>query len=85
MIKFDKNLKELDKQLLETAGKPLEELTEKEKADVVLRWALARNMKPKKSVAAGVIYILGMGTIVGFFACLLALSVKWLLTILGVL
>ena len=84
-MKFDKNLKELDAQLIKTAGKPLEELTEKEKVDVVMRWALARNMKPKKSIAAMVVYIIAMATIGTFFASLLALAVKWLLAILGVI
>ena len=85
MAKFDKNLKELNEQLLKTAGKPLNELSEAEKADVVMRWALARGMKPKKSIAAVVIYALIVGIVGVFFAGLLSLAIKWLFTILGVI
>lgn len=85
MTKFYKNLKELNDQLTKTAGKPLEELTEQEKANVVLRWALARKIEPKKPISVTIVSVLVMGVIGVFFASLLALTIKWLFVILGVL
>lgn len=87
MTKFEKNLRELNDELLQVAGKPLDSLSEKEKENVVLRWALARNAQvPKRnSIPATIIYVLIIGVFGVFLSSLLVLGLKLLLSLLGVL
>ena len=83
---FKDNLTELNEEILLTAGKPLEQLTEEEKQNVVLKWTLARGKKPeKKGVIYYITYFLGSALVIAFISCLMLLVLKWFFTILGVI
>lgn len=85
--KFDQNLKKLDDELRKTAGKPLDSLSPEEKADVVVRWALARRAltDQRNNIVAKILYWLVMAIFVGTLMALLLIVLKWVLTLLGVI
>jgi hypothetical protein len=85
--KFDRSLKKLDEELQKVAGKPLDSLSPEEKADVVVRWALARRafIDQRNSVVAKILYWLVMAIFVGTLMALLLIVLKWVLTLLGVI
>lgn len=85
--KFGRSLKKLDEELQKVAGKPLDSLSPEEKADVVVRWALARRafIDQRNSVVAKILYWLVMAIFVGTLMALLLIVLKWVLTLLGVI
>lgn len=85
--KFDRNLKKLDDELQKVAGKPLDSLSPEEKADVVVRWALARRafISQKDSIVSQILYWLVMAIFGGVLIALLLIVLKWVLTLLGVI
>lgn len=85
---FEKaRIKKMEWELNMLAGnKPLGELTDKEKEDIVRKWALLREVK--KEVSPTTVAIVKYASYFCVMAVCLAVTawaVKWLLTIIGVL
>jgi hypothetical protein len=83
---FKKHMEQVDEEIAIIAGKPLDQLTDKEKSDVIVKWTLTRNAPNKKpSVGYRILSLIVYVTAFGVFACLLLLVLKWFFKILGVI
>jgi hypothetical protein len=83
---FKKEKDRVDMEIATIAGKPLDQLTEEEKQNVITQWVMLRNAPPRKdTVPYRVMNVLVYVTGFLFFLCLAAVSIKWLFTILGVI